>query len=636
MWKKQLQYVTVPMIALIAAAVAAGCVCVATAADPSDERQQELIEVLLSDSPKPEKASPLFEGRKPLVPLRVAAVSACTNLGERYLPDLFDRTVEELPSLGFNGVLVMISPAHGTSAGRERLPHILGDPEKTKAWSAMFDRIRALGLNIYVSFAPLVPPEFSREQIKAHYAGRRELDSLPEKIRAVTEAQAKAVFTALPQVDGLMLHSLELEELWGPNVLSPYPARDVPSAERALGAYLDGLEDACRTHQKQAWFWTHVWGVTTGQIRSIRRVLRDHPAVVPIEDHYWPNNGWATLPFLGYLPPDLREEVRAPRRFGIYLDTTDGEYFDAGNMLSGYPDSHWRAAMESAERGAHVVLVRLNVLDRTAIGTLFGLNGIMPVAAARALWAPRPSLDEVWRQWAADRFGPEAAPHVVAALRQTATIMTKGFCYRGMNLLVHSTISQHRWQPATSWRGNARTPLIGPPAGRPLYDANADSVPATESISWQVQPTSGTIAEFEQHQAEARAAVEQAMASLQAARPHLRDADYRHLHEACVNTQWMLRAVHQVGRLAHAANVVMTAGGADPASDAHQAWSKQMQNLLNLAAQIEEKFGDDYLTTHDFIRVTVDGRTRSGPSLAMCLRAIAQTHQRKLNEIQSK
>ncbi len=82
MWKKQLQYVTVPMIALIAAAVAAGCVCVATAADPSDERQQELIEVLLSDSPKPEKASPLFEGRKPLVPLRVAAVSACTNLGE--------------------------------------------------------------------------------------------------------------------------------------------------------------------------------------------------------------------------------------------------------------------------------------------------------------------------------------------------------------------------------------------------------------------------------------------------------------------------------------------------------------------------------------------------------------------------
>jgi hypothetical protein len=577
---------------------------------------------------------PLFAGRKPLVPNRVATVSACTNLGERYPPGLFDRTVEQLPSLGFNGVMVMISTVHGTSAGRDLLPQIVGDPEKTKAWSAMFDRIEALGLNIYLSFAPIIPPEFTKEQVKAYYAGQRELDGLPARIRAVTEAQADAVFTALPQVDGLMLHSLELEELWGPNVVSPYPAKDVPAAERALGAYLNGLQAACQKHQKQAWFWTHVWGVTTVQIRSIRSVLREHPEVVPIEDHLWPNNGWPTLPLLGYLPPDLRDELKAPRRFGIYLDTTDGEYFGAGNMLSSYPDPHWRAAVDSVERGAHVVLVRLNVLDRTSRGTLFGLNGIMPTAVARALWAPRPSLDEVWRDWAADLFGREAAPHVVAALKETATVLTKGFSYRGMYLLEHSTISQHRWRPTTSWRGDARTPLIGPPTGRPLYDADAGSVPAQESIGWQIRPTSGRIADFEQNQAEARAAVERATAALQAAKPHLSDSDYEHLHEACVNTQWMLKAVHQLGLLAHAANVVMTADRRDPQQ--LQAWAKEIGNLQGLAARIEQEFGDDYLTTHDFIRVTLDGQKRHGPSLAMCLRAVAQTHQRTLNDIQSK
>ena len=379
-----------------------------------------------------------------------------------------------------------------------------------------------------------------------------------------------------------------------------------------------------------------MWGVTTAQIRSIRSVLRDHPEVVPIEDHYWPNNGWPTLPFLGYLPPDLREEVRAPRRFGVSFNTTDGEYFGGGNMLSGYPDPHWRAAIESADRKAEVVIVRFNEQDRTRFGTLFGLNGVMPVAVARTLWAPRPSLDEVWHQWATDRFGSEAAPHVVAALKETGTVMTKGFCYRGMYLLEHSTISQHRWRPVTSWRSDARTPLVGPPAGQPLYDANAKSVPASEFISWQIRPTSGMIDEFERNQAEARAAVEQALLSLQAAKPHLSDADYRHLHDACVNTQWMLRAVRQVGRLAHAANVVMTADRADPTGGACKAWSKQIQDLVDLAAQIEEQFGSDYLTTHYFIRVTVDGQTRAGPPLAMCLRAVAQTHQRELNEILSK
>ncbi len=580
--------------------------------------------------------SSLFEGRKPLVPHRVAMVTASTHLGKVYRPDLFDRTVEELPSLGFNGVLVILATSHGTSAGRELLPGILGNPEKTAAWSRVFDRIEALGLNIYVSFSPLIPEEFNREQVTTHYSGRRQLGGLPAKIRAVTEAQANALFSALPQVDGLMLHSLELEELWGENVVSPYPARNVPAAERALGAYLDGLEAAGRKHRKQTWFWTHVWGVTTGQIRSIRSVLRDHPEVVLIEDHYWPNNGWPTLPFLGYLPPDLRKEVRAPRRFGVSFNTTDGEYFGGGNMLSGYPDPHWKAAIESADRGAEVVIIRFNEQDRTPLGTLFGLNGIMPVAAASALWAPRPSLDEVWCQWAADRFGPEAGPHVVAALRQTATVMTKGFCYRGAPLLTHSTVSQHDWRPVTCRRRDARTPLVGPPPGQPLYDADAESVQASEFISWQIRPTSGTIDEFEQNQAAARAAVEQALGSLQAARPHLSDADYQHLHEACVNTQWMLRAVRQVGRLAHAANVVMTADRVDPAGDACKAWSKQIQGVLNLAARLEEEFGEDYLTTHYFIRVTVDGQTRSGPSLTMCLRAIAQTHQRKLGEFQSK
>jgi hypothetical protein len=262
--------------------------------------------------------NPLFAGRKPLVPIRLATVSACTNIGERYPAGLFDRTVEQLPSLGFNGVMMMISTVHGTSAGRDLLPQIVGDPERTKAWSAMFDRIEALDLNIYLSFAPIIPPEFTKEQVKAYYAGQRDLEGLPARIRAVTEAQADAVFTALPQVDGLMLHSLELEELWGPNVVSPYPAKDVPAAERALAAYLDGLQAACQKHQKQAWFWTHVWGVTTVQIRSIRSVLREHPQIVPIEDHLWPNNGGPTLPLLGYLPPDLRDELQAPRRFGIY------------------------------------------------------------------------------------------------------------------------------------------------------------------------------------------------------------------------------------------------------------------------------------------------------------------------------
>ena len=573
----------------------------------------------------------LFAGRKPLVAQRVGMVTASTHLGEVYRPDLFDRTIQALPSLGLNGVLLIVSTAHGTSAGRDLLPQILDDDEKIKAWSQMFDRIKALGLNVYVSFSPLIPPEFTREQLKAHYAGRQKLNELPDAIRAATETQANAVFTTFAQVDGLMLHSLELEPVWGPAV-SPYPARDVPAAEQALGAYLDGLEAACRRHKKQTWFWAHVWGVTPSEIRSIRRVLSEHPDVVTLEDHYWPNVGWPTLPFLGYLPPDLRDTLRAPRRFGIFLDTTDGEYFGAGRTLSGYPDPHWNAAIQSADRGAEVVLIRFNAQDLTAQGTLFGLNGIMPVAAARALWSPRPSLDEVWRSWATDRYGPHAAPHVVEALRQTATVITKGFCYRGMPLLDHSTITPYRWRPATSG-GGARTPLIGPPSGRKMYHSDYGSVPKSEYVSWQIRPTTGSIEEFESHQAQAREAVERAITALRAAEPHLSKTDRDHLYNACVNTQWMLRSVRQVGRLAHAANVVTATNQADASQLAD--WSKQIESLHQLAAPIEHEFGDDYLTTHKFITAVVDGRRHSAPSLPTCLRAIAQMHQRRLDDIRA-
>ena len=59
--------------------------------------------------------------------------------------------------------------------------------------------------------------------------------AVSDAIRAATETQANAVFTTFAQLDGLMLHSLELVAVWGP-AFSPYPALDVPAAERALGS----------------------------------------------------------------------------------------------------------------------------------------------------------------------------------------------------------------------------------------------------------------------------------------------------------------------------------------------------------------------------------------------------------------
>jgi len=58
MWKKRLQPTTLLMSGVTVAALAAACVCVAAADDAqsASERQQPLIEVLLSDAPKAEKA----------------------------------------------------------------------------------------------------------------------------------------------------------------------------------------------------------------------------------------------------------------------------------------------------------------------------------------------------------------------------------------------------------------------------------------------------------------------------------------------------------------------------------------------------------------------------------------------------
>ncbi len=59
-------------------------------------------------------------------------------------------------------------------------------------------------------------------------------------------------------------------------------------------------------------------------------------------------------------------------------------------------------------------------------------NSINLYAWRRIGWDPETDLDQVWREWALPRFGPQAAPHVIRALQLSETAVVDAFSPLGM------------------------------------------------------------------------------------------------------------------------------------------------------------------------------------------------------------
>ena len=561
----------------------------------------------------------------PRVPWRLAMVPATTHFGRHFRPDLFYETLAELPRLGLNGVLIVPAKTHGTPAGLGPLPFRLegGEPvfaeAELAALSKVFDEITAHGQAVFLLCPAWIPPGFSAAQVRAYYDGKTTLPGYEGAVHEHMTRMLAAVFRHLPQVTGIVLHSLELPELWE-GAVSFFPCGDAATGERVFRAYMDGLLTACRLQDKMPCFWSHVANMDGPAVVRLRELLAEFPEAINIEDHYWPNGGWPFLPLLGYLPEHVRAAVHTRNRFGLFLTTTDGEYYGGGKLPTADPAPHVRGAEEAAQRHADMVIIRLHEHDETGLGTLRSLQGLAVEAAARQLWDPVPAPGEVQADWLQRRFG-RAAADVGTALDGCGPILHGGLTVDGVMLLDHEGIPPYLWTP-----GGRAYALFGKP-GTPLGSERWDAVKGMDFLAWQMKSVAIRYEDYRSRQAAAMRAAQEGRACIENARERLARDDYQYLLRAFDDAVLVLDALARLGRVAYAANLV--ADNYDGLPDPRVLLEEAVAELETCALEMERQRGPDFFRLHDFIQVHWQGDSIPGPAMPLCLRIVARDYRRQ-------
>jgi hypothetical protein len=567
--------------------------------------------------------------RRPLVPKRYAWSSAGNVWSPVFRPDQYRQVLEELPGLGINGVLITFTPTHGTHYGRETIPFALTedgvavDRHKLAAFRNLMDELKSYGLDIYLFHQAFTPPPFTPEMVRAYYDGKRELPGFDAAVEKSSCELAEAIFTHLPQVDGLLHHSIECDWIWG-DAVSIFPCKDDNAAGGAFEAYLRGMSQACRTHGRDLMYWTHVSGVSARQIRLQHTLLAKFPEVMVVEDHAWPNNMWPFAPVMGHVAEDLQAEV-VKGRFGLSIDTVDGEYYGAGAMPTAYPEPHIRAAQAAAGLGAEMSFVRMNEQSLTPLGTMEDINAIHVIATAEQWWEnPRPT-EQIWQEWCTHRFGIDAAAAVISALQKSRLFITKGVGAGNMPLIDHSGLSTHSWQP----RNPARAWAMFARPGELLIDKPYDELEGNEFKPWQVQACGVELNDFLRDSNAADAAMCEALQQIEDVRDKLTPEDAAYLTLCFEDALLMIEAVRHTAIAARANSVWLE----DRNETNRQALEDACGAMDAYAGEIERQRGPDFRAVHFFMKTVFNGQTYAGYGVPFALRAIADAFRKTIDEV---
>jgi len=562
----------------------------------------------------------------PLIPRRVAMLTASTRVGENFRPGLFDESLKKLARLGANGVFLVPSKVHGTSAGRDFLPFYFkgGKVEVSRPeleeWLHLFNKIKSQGHDIYISCPAWIPPDYSMEDVHKYYNGEIELKGFEEEVTVTFTTMLSAIFKAMPQVDGIVLHSLEMPQAYGMSVPF-FPCRDLPTGERMMRTYIKALDDVCKRNGKIPCFWSHVAGQNTRMIYSMHNIMSEFPEVFIVEDCYWPNNGWPFLPVFGFLPDEIKDSIHMKNKLGLFLTNTDGEYFGGGKIPIAYPDPFYKASLEAVSRKAEMVLVRVNEHDGTHFGTMESMNAVHVEAGLRPLWDPAPGLQDVWNEWCIQRFGGQAAEGVMNALKKSQDVLLNGLTINGIPVMNHENILPPRWLHGSIVYNLFREP------GTPVTNLDSKNIRGVLNwISWQTQAESISFQAFRDRQERVIKSLNEGLALIENEHNHLDPEDYLYLSASFDDALYIIKANLLLGEAAYAMNLAEENydNHPDPVSYAN----RTIDQIESYAKEIIREKGDDFFRPPVFFRTKarIGEKTILSPSLPESMAAIAENY----------
>jgi hypothetical protein len=273
------------------------------------------------------------------------------------------------------------------------------------------------------------------------------------------------------------------------------------------------LDDECRQHGKQLWVRTFVWH--PDDLQNLMSVVRDFPEdvvimskCVPQDWHLWSINA----PELGQVGHHQQiEEWDAA-----------GEFSGLNKLVNCMPDLLLEQWDYGKSQGISGICVRVNrgaqsVLHQPSEVNLWTLGQLSSGQAT--------SVDQVWQTWAAQRYGPKAAPAVRPILAGTFEVIRQTL-YLDHYMFFDSRKPMGSPAQADPFRLPSN-PQFWSAALKPVHDRLVMGDPAETG-------------QVEKSKKEALRLAGESLAALEKARPLFDPADYAQLRRGLLTNQAQL------------------------------------------------------------------------------------------------
>jgi len=444
-------------------------------------------------------------------------------------------------------------------------------------------------MDAYIAYPYFDFPRYPDSEIALILQGEKEApEGFMDYFASYNKRRLNAFFELFPDLDGIIGGGVEgtigYSRNRDPQSIFRDGMDDGLSGE-ILRLHLQTLEESGKKYNKEIFFYTHNYGITSGQIGKMRAIFRDYPGVAIIEDDRWNNNGWMNLPIFGYLTEEQRRGINVHNPYYISM-IADGEYFGGGILPTCIPAPLYEAAELAVTENLTGVLSRFDFHDRTEQGSLFSVDEINFIASFMPLWDPMPTMDELWEDWAVTRFGREAAGKLLPALKSGGEIIIKGCMISGADMLIGSIFKPHEMVDLKF--GQPFYPYdyfkLFQPAGIPLIPKReGDTILSAEYKLYQLKAKTEPIGKVRDDQRRALELTESAIEAVEGARPCLKPADFTYLMKTYTTCRYVIMAV-QAATEAIYMNRIMR-DNYDGVDDPAGRYEKALNDLFTVAGE---------------------------------------------------
>lgn len=295
---------------------------------------------------------------------------------------------------------------------------VLDDPNRQADFREIIDLAHAQGIavDMWTHELARVPDELLAED------GRVDLDN--EAVWMWLDGKYEDLFQAVPSLDGLVLTFHETDY----SVYHDHKVKSAAPPAQRVARLIDTLAAVCERHG--ATLFVRTFCYEPQELAFIKDGLAAARSTFVVMSKEVPHD-WE--PF--YPPNPLLGDVGG--RPQIMETDLGGEYYGQSRILYCSPEYLKSRLSYGVSKGCVGVVARIERYDQHALGTPAEVN----LFALARLWAdPGADVEQIWRDWAQARYGPEAAEGVVSALKRTDDISNRIFFPLGFWLSAHSRV----------------------------------------------------------------------------------------------------------------------------------------------------------------------------------------------------